>query len=148
MTTLLTLALGIAQALGQYGPAPRSLVEAAAEAVAADERPMKGSNDWELAVVMTWMAHESGFVMRPAKRWDSKAYCAGQVHGPVALERDERACVRAMLVLIHQYADLCGDDRAMAGYSSGTCDRAVRKADWREREAALVLELARPTEPE
>jgi hypothetical protein len=140
---LLALAIRMTNALGYPHASSMPLVAAAAAVVSADPRPLYGSKELELADVLEWLHKETGFTMAPAKRLDNRAYCAAQIRDRPELAGDERACVAAMVGIIHANADLCGDDRAMASYSSGRCDAATVTARVRERDAWLVLELAR-----
>lgn len=145
MSAFLALAFGMATALGYHAAKPGPLLRAAAELVASDWRPLYQSRELELAVVVQWLHDETGFDNGAIHVDDPGhvTYCAAQILNRPELLADPRGCVEAMLRSIHAYADLCGDDRAMAGYSSGSCDRAVSLAQNREREAWLVLELAR-----
>lgn len=114
-------------------------VEAAAAAVESDPNPVGGA-DAELADILVWAKHESDFGRAlSGKRYDSQAYGILQVRGSASLEHDPVASVREWLVRLHAAARLCGDARALAGLSSGRCDRGVRLAEQRELEAAVAL---------
>jgi hypothetical protein len=143
--TLRALALIIASILHPGAERwARGPVTIAADVVEAERVP-HWSRPFLLAIVLEWEWAESDFGRR---RHSGAAPCDWglmQLHGRPDLEgpAGDRESVRVWLALLRANATACGWSRATAGLSSGRCDQAVRFADAREQDAALVLELAR-----
>ncbi len=137
-TALLVLAYRMAAAFGFFHPDP-SVIKSAVEAVAVDKVPLFGGQEEELAVMLTWMVHESSY--------DAGAVGdGGRSHGVLqqrlVMPLDEQP--RAWLRLLHADALHCGSaEGALRAVSSGSCDRARVIVSSRLEEAWLVLELAR-----
>ena len=143
--TLRALALAIAAILHPGAERwARGPVLAAAD-VAEVATGVPWSRPFLLAVLLEWEFAESDF---GARRHSSNAPCDWglmQIHARPDLEgpAGDRESLRVWLALLRANAAACGWARATAGLSSGRCDRAVRFAEAREQDAALVLELAR-----
>jgi hypothetical protein len=143
--TLRALALIIASILHPGAERwARGPVLAAAD-VAEVSTGIPWSRPFLLAILLEWEFRESDF---GARRHSSYAACDWglmQIHNRPDIEgpSGDRESLRVWLALLLANARLCGWARATAGLSSGRCDRAVRFADEREQDAALVLELAR-----
>jgi hypothetical protein len=97
----------------------------------------------EAADLLEWADHESRFGEALAgRRWDAQAHGILQIRGPQYLERDEVASVGYWLRLKARAAEACGPALALAGLSSGACDRATKLAAARHDEAQRALVFA------
>jgi hypothetical protein len=96
------------------------------------------------AELLVYAEHESRFgAALSGRRWDHLAYGILQVRGNPRLEVDEVASVGAWLRIRARAAEACGESGALAGLSSGRCDRGTRLASERAAEARWWLGLAR-----
>jgi hypothetical protein len=118
------------------------VIRTIAEVVENDHDPL-GSTENELALAIEFAYRESDFGRAlSGRRWDSLAYGVLQVRGNPELETDLRGNVRAWLAILHDARRRCGEDLAVAGLASGQCDRGVKLAEARKREALFALEVA------
>jgi hypothetical protein len=143
MPDLASLALALAVTLGIPHPSPRVL-SAAVAAVSADSRPLEGSPDLELAVMIVYAARESQMQERP-RPWvdprtgravDPHAVGAWQIRGAEGLNLRDQA--KRWLYLAHAGEAIC-PAHPLAPLSGG-CGRAWRLADRRVAEARAALD--------
>jgi hypothetical protein len=145
--SLHALATVLAIVLGHPHANPE-LLRYAAEAVERDDSPMFGGQDHELAVAITWAAHESHLVADPKPL--SKDARAGASHGVLQqrLVLPLRDQFRAWLATLHKASKMCGGDEAgLRMISSGYCDRASDLVKSRLNEAYFAIELVKPDTP-
>lgn len=143
MSILLVLATQIAIILG-FPHAPRAILDAAAERVAADPSPLEGSADLELAVLLEWVYRESSF------RADAVGD-GGAAHGPVQLHgscglRSLPAQIDCWLAIVHEGERRC--PKSPLAMTWGACTPKYRGlADWRVADARRVLAAIRDALP-
>jgi hypothetical protein len=96
------------------------------------------------AEMLDYAEHESSFgALLSGHRWDPQARGILQIRGPDWLERDEVSSVRYWLAIRARSAQACGEKLALAGLSSGRCDRGTHLASERAAEARWYLAIAR-----
>lgn len=96
----------------------------------------------EVAVdMLVWAKHESGFGQK-LKGDGGNSWGILQLWGHHELEHDEVGSVAAWLKVRAHAVERCGEERALAGLSSGHCDRGVTLATSRETTARWWLGAA------
>jgi hypothetical protein len=143
--TLTALAVALATALGFPHPSPR-ILSAAVAAVAADSRPLEGSADLELAVMMVYAVAESRLEESP-KPWlrggvpvDSLGVGPWQEHVGQGTPLEQQATY--WVHLVHEGEAIC-PAHPLAPLSGG-CGRAWRLSDRRVAEARDLLSRVAP----
>jgi hypothetical protein len=110
------------------------------------ETVAKSSPSEEIAAEeLVFAEHESRFGdALNGVHWDPEAHGILQIRGwGSRLDRDEVASARAWLQIRAKAAKACGEESALAGLSSGHCDRAIQLAGERAAEARWLLGIAR-----
>ncbi len=121
----------------------RRQVLLAADAVEADPAPV-WRRPLQLAILLRWMRGESDFGRLRHSSYASCDWGLMQIHGRPDLEGAEgdAESIRLWLALLHANARACGAAGALAGLSSGRCDRATLLAAQRSLEAEIMLARA------